>query len=92
MSPGLYDAPPAENPGATLIPLVPRITPEIEAMAGGAASILSRGGMRTKIEAGKIATGRRHAYDHRRRARGASDRADRTGRPLHLVPDRRERR
>ncbi|MGP8231307.1 MAG: glutamate 5-kinase [Methylovirgula sp.] len=54
---GLYDAPPAENPGAKLIPLVPRITPEIEAMAGGAASILSRGGMRTKIEAGKIATG-----------------------------------
>jgi glutamate 5-kinase len=54
---GLYDAPPAENPGAKLIPLVPRITPEIEAMAGGAASILSRGGMRTKIEAAKIATG-----------------------------------
>ncbi len=54
---GLYDAPPAENPDAKLIPLVPRITPEIEAMAGGAASILSRGGMRTKIEAGKIATG-----------------------------------
>jgi glutamate 5-kinase len=53
---GLYDAPPAENPDAKLIPLVPRITPEIEAMAGGAASILSRGGMRTKIEAAKIAT------------------------------------
>jgi glutamate 5-kinase len=30
--------------------------PEIEAMAGGAASELSRGGMQTKIEAGKIAT------------------------------------
>ena len=39
-----------------LLPLVPRITAEIEAMAGGAASILSRGGMRTKIEAAKIAT------------------------------------
>ncbi len=35
---------------------MPRITAEIEAMAGGAASNLSRGGMRTKIEAGKIAT------------------------------------
>jgi glutamate 5-kinase len=46
---GLYDAPPAENPGARLIPVVARITPEIEAMAGGAASILSRGGMRTKV-------------------------------------------
>jgi glutamate 5-kinase len=54
---GLYDAPPGENPGARLIPIVARITPEIEAMAGGAASILSRGGMRTKVEAAKIATG-----------------------------------
>jgi glutamate 5-kinase len=53
---GLYDAPPAENPDAKLIPLVPRITAEIEAMAGDAGSQLSRGGMRTKIEAGKIAT------------------------------------
>jgi glutamate 5-kinase len=53
---GLYTAPPASDPDAALIPIVPRITAEIEAMAGGAASILSRGGMRTKIEAGKIAT------------------------------------
>jgi glutamate 5-kinase len=53
---GLYTAPPESDPQATLIPVVPRITAEIEAMAGGAASILSRGGMRTKIEAGKIAT------------------------------------
>jgi glutamate 5-kinase len=53
---GLYSAPPAENPGATLIPIVQKITPEIEAMAGGAASGLARGGMRTKIEAAKIAT------------------------------------
>jgi glutamate 5-kinase len=53
---GLYSAPPAEDPHAKLIPLVAKITPEVEAMAGGAASALSRGGMRTKIEAGKIAT------------------------------------
>ena len=53
---GLYNAPPANDPNAKLIPLVPRITAEIEAMAGGAASELSRGGMRTKIEAAKIAT------------------------------------
>jgi len=53
---GLYTAPPARDPGAALIPVVERITPEIEAMAGGAASELSRGGMRTKIDAGKIAT------------------------------------
>ena len=42
--------------------------PTIEAMAGGAASELSRGGMRTKLEAGKIATAGGHRNDHRRRA------------------------
>jgi len=53
---GLYTAPPKEDPQAKLIPIVERVTPEIEAMAGGAASELSRGGMRTKVEAGRIAT------------------------------------
>jgi glutamate 5-kinase len=53
---GLYDAPPAGNPAAKLVPLIERITPAIEAMAGAAGSELSRGGMQTKIEAGKIAT------------------------------------
>jgi glutamate 5-kinase len=53
---GLFDAPPHENANAKLIPVVPRISAEIEAMAGAASSDLSRGGMRTKIEAAKIAT------------------------------------
>jgi glutamate 5-kinase len=53
---GLYDRPPDEAPRAKRIEVVERITPEIEAMAGAAGSELSRGGMRTKIEAGKIAT------------------------------------
>jgi glutamate 5-kinase len=53
---GLYDAPPADNSQAQLVPLVERITPAIEAMAGAAGSELSRGGMQTKIEAAKIAT------------------------------------
>ena len=53
---GLYTGPPHSDPSATLIPVVARIDAGIEAMAGGAASELSRGGMRTKIEAGKIAT------------------------------------
>ena len=53
---GLYTAPPAKDPAATHLPHVGVITPAIEAMAGGAASHLSRGGMTTKIEAGKIAT------------------------------------
>jgi glutamate 5-kinase len=53
---GLYSAPPHLDPKAEFLPFIPAITPEIEAMAGGAASELSRGGMRTKIDAGKIAT------------------------------------
>ncbi len=53
---GLYSAPPALDPAARFIPHVPRITLEIEAMAGAAASELSRGGMKTKLDAGKIAT------------------------------------
>lgn len=53
---GLYTAPPHKDPAARHLPYVAQITPEIEAMAGGAASHLSRGGMTTKIEAGKIAT------------------------------------
>jgi glutamate 5-kinase len=53
---GLYDAPPGTSADAKLVPVVERITPEIEAMAGTANSELSRGGMQTKIEAGKIAT------------------------------------
>jgi glutamate 5-kinase len=53
---GLYDRPPGTGSGAKLVPIVARITPEIEAMAGSSGSELSRGGMLTKIEAGKIAT------------------------------------
>ncbi|MFZ1815024.1 MAG: glutamate 5-kinase [Rhizobiaceae bacterium] len=53
---GLYSAPPQRDPNATFIPRVEAITPEIEAMAGSAGTELSRGGMVTKIEAGKIAT------------------------------------
>src|SRR5277367_2383930 len=54
---GLYDAPPGTTASARHVPRVERITPEIEAMAGAAGSELSRGGMQTKIEAAKIATG-----------------------------------
>jgi glutamate 5-kinase len=54
---GLYDAPPGLVASARHVPRVERITPAIEAMAGAAGSELSRGGMQTKIEAAKIATG-----------------------------------
>jgi len=53
---GLYDAPPSQKPDAKLIPVVESVSADIEAMAGDAGSELSRGGMRTKIEAAKIAT------------------------------------
>jgi glutamate 5-kinase len=53
---GLYTAPPARNPDAQHIPVVERVTPEIENMAGAAGSEFSRGGMKTKIDAARIAT------------------------------------
>jgi glutamate 5-kinase len=54
---GLYTAPPGDDPSAVHIPLVTEITAEIEAMAGDAGTELSKGGMKTKIEAGRIALG-----------------------------------
>src|SRR5438067_18975 len=75
---GLYDAPPAGNAKAKLVPLVERITPAIEAMAGAAGSELSRGGMQTKIEAGKIAT---HGGTHMVIASG------RVAHPLQAIAD-----
>lgn len=51
---GLYTAPPGENSNAKRLDVITDITTEIEAMAGDAGSELSRGGMRTKVEAAKI--------------------------------------
>ena len=53
---GLYTAFFCSYANALFLETIEEITPAIEAMAGGAASELSRGGMRTKIDAGKIAT------------------------------------
>jgi glutamate 5-kinase len=52
---GLYTSDPTRDPSAQFIPEVPRITPEIEAMAGGSASDVGSGGMATKVIAAKIA-------------------------------------
>jgi glutamate 5-kinase len=49
---GLYDRDPAE-PGATLLHDVPRVTAEIERIAGGAGSDRSVGGMATKVKAAR---------------------------------------
>jgi len=52
---GLYDSDPRKNPAARLIPRVENITPEIEALAGGAGSSRGTGGMATKLRAAKMA-------------------------------------
>ncbi|MBI1648806.1 glutamate 5-kinase [Hyphomicrobium sulfonivorans] len=54
---GLYTAPPQQNANAVRLDVVTAITADIEAMAGDAGTELSKGGMRTKVEAGKIALG-----------------------------------
>ncbi|MGB8818366.1 MAG: glutamate 5-kinase [Rhizobiaceae bacterium] len=53
---GLYTAPPHLDPQAKFLSVIDKITPSIEAMAGAAASEISKGGMKTKLDAGKIAT------------------------------------
>ncbi len=52
---GLYTGIPGQDPNARRLDEVRAITPDIEAMAGDAGSELSRGGMRTKVEAARIA-------------------------------------
>lgn len=53
---GLYTADPRTDPNARLIPVISEITPEIEAMTGGAGSKLGTGGMQTKLSAARIST------------------------------------
>ena len=52
---GLYSSDPTRDASARFIAEVPRITPEIEAMAGGSSSEVGSGGMATKVLAAKIA-------------------------------------
>ncbi len=54
---GLYDADPRSNPNAAHLPLVEALTPEVLAMAGeaNASASVGTGGMRTKLEAARIA-------------------------------------
>lgn len=55
---GLYTADPRRDPAAQHIAQVPRLTPEIEAMAGGAntGAGVGTGGMATKLQAARIAS------------------------------------
>ncbi|WP_238020505.1 glutamate 5-kinase [Oceanobacillus jordanicus] len=52
---GLYDSDPRKNEDAKLLTKVNEITPEIEAAAGEPGSSVGTGGMKSKIEAVKIA-------------------------------------
>ncbi len=52
---GLYDRNPKKNEHARLISTIEKITPEIESYGGSTTSMKGVGGMRTKIEAAKIA-------------------------------------
>nr|WP_249870543.1 glutamate 5-kinase [Oceanobacillus saliphilus] len=52
---GLFDSDPRKNEDATLLTEVSEITPEIEAAAGDSGSAVGTGGMKSKIEAVKIA-------------------------------------
>ncbi|MFC0272577.1 glutamate 5-kinase [Metabacillus herbersteinensis] len=52
---GLYDSNPNDNKQAKLLQKVREITPEIEAAAGGSGSTVGTGGMKSKIDAAKIA-------------------------------------
>ncbi len=54
---GLYTSDPRSNPAAELIPRVDRIDAGVEALAGKTQSERSVGGMATKIQAAKLATG-----------------------------------
>lgn len=51
---GLFTADPKKDPKARLISKVEKITPEIEALAGGVSSKVGTGGMVTKLKAAQI--------------------------------------
>ncbi|WP_020677296.1 glutamate 5-kinase [Geopsychrobacter electrodiphilus] len=52
---GFYTGDPGCDPGARLLPLIERITPEIEAMAGTSRGTMGTGGMQTKLQAAQKA-------------------------------------
>ncbi len=53
---GLYTADPGKHPGAQHIPVVSRVTDELQSMAGETRSDVGSGGMATKVLAAGIAT------------------------------------
>nr|WP_241762278.1 MULTISPECIES: glutamate 5-kinase [Euryhalocaulis] len=53
---GMYTANPADDPDARRMQVIEEITPEIYAMAGGPGSSVGTGGMKSKVDAARIAT------------------------------------
>src|SRR5690606_41035248 len=51
----IYDASPRKNPDAKLIFEARADDPQLDAMAGGSAGALGRGGMQTKLRAARVA-------------------------------------
>jgi glutamate 5-kinase len=93
---GLYTADPARDPSARLIEEVPRVDDGILAAAAGAPGARGTGGMRTKIEAARLATQHgSHVVIADGRARDVAVRAA-SGEPIgtHFLPtgDRTESR
>jgi glutamate 5-kinase len=54
---GFYEGDPRKNSGVKMLSIVEEITPEIEKYAGGVGTVRGTGGMKTKLEAARIATG-----------------------------------
>ena len=52
---GVYSANPQTDPQALLLPEIPEVTPEVEAMCGGAGTMRGTGGMLTKMAAARMA-------------------------------------
>ena len=52
---GVYTANPQKDPNASLIAEIPEVTPEIEAICGGAGTMRGTGGMLTKMAAARMA-------------------------------------
>jgi glutamate 5-kinase len=52
---GVYSANPQQDPTARLIPEIAEVTPEIEAICGGAGTMRGTGGMLTKMAAARMA-------------------------------------
>ena len=53
---GLYTADPSKDPAAKHIDLIPEISEEVYALAGGAGSSIGTGGMQTKLRGAALAT------------------------------------